>query len=108
MAVWLLFWADYKLLRSKKDHFDHTASSKDFYRKLLWQQKLGVYFLVPAGIVMSLAAWYLLSTYPDFFIVQKWHLAFGALQLLVAIGVLLQSLKTYSQQFKYLEAATGT
>ena len=108
MAVWLLFWADYKLLRSKKDRFDKTKIGEQFYAKLLWQQKLGVYFLVPAGIVMSLAAWYLLSTYPDFFIEQKWHLAFGALQFLVAIGVLLQSLKTYGQQCKYLEVVTGT
>lgn len=104
----LLYWADYKLLRSKKTRFEHSERSQEFYGKLLSQQKLGLYFLVPAGIIMSGVAWYLLTSYPTFFIEQKWHMAFGLLQFLVALAALMQSLQTYRKQFTYLETITKT
>lgn len=103
-VVGLLYYADLRLLRTKKGRFEKSDIGVQFYKQLQRQQKIGLYFLTPAGIGFSFVAWKLLTHYPDFFLVQHWHLLLGMLQLLVAVTVLLWSLKTFKSHFKCIEA----
>ena len=103
-CVGLLYFVDFNLLRSKKSHFEHSELSLTFYSKLIIQQKIGLYFLVPSGITFSFVAWLLLTRYPNFYFASHGHLIFGFLQLGVALVVLVFLLRTFKSHFGYIEA----
>lgn len=106
VAVGLLYYADWRLLSSKKKRFEASDLSKKFYGQLRLQQKIGLFVFTPAGVFFSFTAWYALSTRPDLFLDQHWHLLFGALQFIVAASVLMMSLKTFRTHFNYIEIIT--
>lgn len=105
-AVGLLYYADLRLLRTKKSRFEKIDTGIQFYKQLQRQQKIGLYILTPAGICFSFVAWKLITTYPDVFLTQHWHLLLGLLQLLVAVTILIISLITFKAHFKCIEVIT--
>lgn len=103
-CVGLLYCVDFKLLRGKKAHFEHSDLGLKFYSQLILQQKIGLYLFVPMGIVFSFFAWLLITKHPQFYLGSHGHLIFGFVQLFVAVVVLMFLLKTFKKHFDFIEA----
>lgn len=104
IAAGLLYYADLVLLQSKKPRFETSESGRAFYGSLLRQQRIGLYGLVPAGILISYLAWRALSSDRAIIIGAHGHLVLGILQLIVTVGVLGWVLRSFRQHFAYIEA----
>ncbi len=87
-----LYIIDLQLIKNRRQNFQNNDAGKKLYSHILKEQLFELSVLVPAGFIYNAFAFYLIYTYPNIFITQKFHVlliifqvAFGLLSLFVSI-----------------------
>ena len=84
VIAWFLYLYDLRVVY--KHHYDfETVSERKLYDDIVADQLLNVRFLMPAGVVYNLAAWWLVHQWPDLFLEQQWHVALSLLSVVVGL-----------------------
>ena len=88
-VLWIMYAVDLRMIRSTEDQ-ESEENGKILLQDVLDDQLLNVRFYLPIGFVASAASWWAITQWPDFFIVQGWHMALVGLQFIAGGLYLLQ------------------
>ncbi len=98
----ILYYADIKLLATKKQFFT-TEKQIEFYGMNLRDQKLAFNYFVPIGFVFSVVSALLIWDYPTFFIQNNGHLYLAAIQAITGIAALSYLLPLFRKHIAHIE-----
>ena len=100
----ILYIVDYFLI--KKHEKALSLQNKKLYEHVFSQQKLEMYFYVPAGLLFNGVAWYFINVNRDLFLTTHAHLWFVGLQVVFAIFFLTNSLFSFKKRAKLISEST--
>jgi hypothetical protein len=83
LLVWFLFYFDLEMVRGLRRHM--VKGKEELCDYLEADQLLNLRVVMPMLILFNLGAWLALRSWPDVFIARRWHLVFGATQLIGGI-----------------------
>lgn len=98
----ILYFVDLKLIKSGKDHFDHSVSQKKLYKHILDEQISEMKTLIPSGLIFNGTAVFLIWRYPEFFIAQGYHVGIVAVQVLLTIYIIAVSIRSFKTRSKLI------
>lgn len=90
--VWFLFAFDLSMIRSLREQSGADTAMCDLLER---DQLANVRVFMPALVLFHLAAWGALRSWPDIFVEGRWHLAFGAAQVVGGVLYLRYVLNFY-------------
>ncbi len=79
----LLYWYDLRMVYRHGADFQ-TPAERKLLQDIIGDQRINVRLWMPASIAFHLVSWWLIHTYPDQFVEQRWHV--GLALMAVAIG----------------------
>ncbi|MDD5050608.1 MAG: hypothetical protein PHV93_02590 [Candidatus Pacebacteria bacterium] len=103
ISIWVLYYADLRLLKTKKQDFMDTEAKKIFYEATLKDQRAGLFVFTPVGAFFSFVSWFLIAMYPSVFLEGHWHILLGAIEMGIGIFILARFMSVFKKRFAVIE-----
>lgn len=101
--AWGLYLYDLRVVYRHAPDFQ-TASERKLYGDIIADQLLNVRFLMPAGVLYNLLAWWLIQQRPDLFIEQRWHVGLSLVSVLVGVIYLWEGMAILKRRQNWIVA----
>lgn len=93
---------DLNLIKKHKNDFEDSVKRKDLYKHILERQIFELKYLVPSGIIFSLAAMFLIYAYPALFLVNKYHVVLGAVQVFFGFVMMYNFIQSFKKRTRLI------
>lgn len=90
--AWFLYWYDLRVIYAHRDDFQ-TPSERKLYADIVNDQLINIRLWMPAGVGFHLFAWWLIQTWPDLFIEQKWHVGLAFQSVFIGVWYLYEGIR---------------
>lgn len=100
----VLYVIDVRLIKSKKNKFN-TLSDKKLYGHIMERQLFELKYIVPSAITFTGGCFVAILLFPELFIQKHWHLALVAIQTIIGVSVLFESIANFSTRAKLVTAS---
>lgn len=104
----ILYIVDFKIICEQEDQIAVSERGEKFFADLVSDQKRGLYILTPMALVYNLVAVLLIHYQPETFLTGGWHLLLVSLQLVMTLGVVALSVKTFKNRGEVIAELYGT
>lgn len=94
----ILYIVDLDLIKKHREDFSKSEAGRVLYQHIYHEQAFELKVLVPAGLLFNLVAFWLVKTYPTFFLVQNFHTALIIIQVVFECVVLVNSIKSFKKR----------
>ncbi len=94
----VLYIYDLRLIKKHQLEFSHSSQSRHLYAHMYTQQRKELTLLVPAAIGVNLIFAWLICKNPVYFLDQHNHLVLIGIQVLLGLGLLLVSVKSFKER----------
>src|SRR5262249_14551907 len=98
---WILYAVDLHLITQQQTRFK-TADEQRLYTDMLKDQKTGLYFLIPLGLLYTALSAWLVKNNPTLFIDQSAHVWLITGQLIFGLISTGKAIKDYSDRVKLI------
>lgn len=98
----ILYFIDLRLIKEGKRHFTDNPDEKALYKHILDEQVMEMKSLIPSGLIFNSLAVFLIWRFPEFFILQGYHVLIVGIQVLLTIYIITVSIKSFRVRSKLI------
>ena len=101
------YLVDLNLIEKHKVDFEESEKKRTLYKHILQRQIFELKYLVPGGIVFSLAAIFLIYAYPQVFIAGKYHVVLAVAQVVFGFMMIYNFMQSYKVRSRLITESIG-
>ncbi len=101
VVAWLFYWIDLHLIQVREPLFK-AAGHSTAYQAILDDQLQALRLIIPGCLVFSLISWWLIYSYPTFFIEQSGHVLLGLVQAILALLIVINLVQRFPQRLRFI------